>query len=188
MCIRDREWTPPVMVSQEAKTKSTPRKDLFQTESDPGKWIGKLDHSDPLKMTFFWVIQLILFLFSIILFIIRLKGRNPKLEARMQKEKLLESKLRVALKHNDVSGFHQALRRRIRLRIGIACDQANTSALSSSEIVDLLHSKGYSEKVVSEILEVLKVCDDMQYAAASDEPNNIEITFQRTQTILEKIK
>ena len=162
--------------------------DLFQTESEPGNWINKLATPNPLESNTFWIIQITFSGIFISILIFRFKGRNPRLEARKQKERLLETKAREALKHKDVPGLHQALRRRIRLRVGIACDQSNTSALSSTEIINLLNTSGYSDEIVGEVLQLLKICDESEYAGTSNEPSNIESTFQRSRAILKKIK
>ncbi len=162
--------------------------DLFQTESEPGEWKAKLATTDPLRSSTLWLSQFILtgILIGIIFF--RIKRLNPREEARKQKEKRLEIKTRDALKHKDVSGFHRALRRRIRLRVGIACKHSNTSALSSSEIINLLHRKRYPEDIVSGIIELLKICDELEYAGVSSDVSGIEETYQKSKAILSKIK
>ena len=162
--------------------------DLFQTESEPGDWKEKLTISDPLRSNTFWLSQLILtgILSGVIFF--RIKRLNPREEARRQREKRLETKTREALKHKDVSGFHQALRRRIRLRVGIACKHPNASALSSSEIINLLNRKRYPTDLVNGIIELLKICDELEYAGGSNDVSGIEETYQKSQAILSKIK
>ncbi len=162
--------------------------DLFQTESEPGEWNEKLTTSDPLRSNTFWLSQLILtgILSGVIFF--RIKRLNPREEARRQREKRLETKTREALKHKDVSGFHQALRRRIRLRVGIACKHPNASALSSSEIINLLNRKGYPADLVTGIIDLLKICDELEYAGGSNDVSGIEDTYQKSQAILSKIK
>lgn len=184
------EWIAPEISTPSTATES-PKKtvqNLFQTESEPGKWIHVLATPDPLKSNAFWTMQIIFSGIFIGIVLFRLKARNPRLEVRKQKERLLEAKARDALKHKDVSGVHQAIRRRIRLRVGIACDHSNTSALSSSEIITLLNASGYSDTIVHEIVELLKVCDESEYAGTSNGSSNIESTFQRAQAILKKIK
>ena len=162
--------------------------DLFQTESEPGEWNEKLTISDPLRSNTFWLSQLILtgILSGVIFF--RVKRLNPREEARRQREKRLETKTREALKHKDVSGFHQALRRRIRLRVGIACKHPNASALSSSEIINLLNRKGYPADLVTGIIDLLKICDELEYAGGSNNVSGIEDTYEKSQAILSKIK
>jgi hypothetical protein len=162
--------------------------DLFQTESEPGEWNEKLTISDPLRSNTFWLSQLILtgILSGVIFF--RIKRLNPREEARRQREKRLETKTREALKHKDVSGFHQALRRRIRLRVGIACKHPNASALSSSEIINLLNRKGYPADLVTGIIDLLKICDELEYAGGSNNVSGIEDTYEKSQAILSKIK
>ena len=182
-------WNAPQSsVAQATKEVPATSKELFQTESDPGEWISRLALISPLKSTPFWMTQLLLLALFIAIILIRFNRRNPRLEARKQKEKLLEAKTRDALKHKDISGFHQALRRRIRQRVGIVCDHPNASALSSTEIIKLLKNYGYSEDILSEILELLNICDDMEYAALSSEGDDIESTFQKSQAVLKNIK
>ncbi len=173
-------------MARQPVTKST--QDLLQTESEPGRWINVLATPTPHKSIIFWLCQLLPLGILIGLIIYRFKRRNPREEARRMREKQLESKAKDALRHKDISGLHQATRRRIRLRVGIACNRANTSALSSSEIISLLNRKGYSKEIVSEIIEILKTCDELEYAGEASRSSNIESTFQRSQAILKKLK
>ena len=83
--------------------------DLFQTDSEPGKWIDSLSTHIPYKSNAFWIIQFISFALFVIVLLIRFKRRNPQREAQRRKEKLLEVKARDALKHKDSSGLYQAL-------------------------------------------------------------------------------
>ncbi len=142
----------------------------------------------PFKSSIFWIAQFGCTIAAASIMIFRIRRRNPKLELRKQKEKLLDGKIREALKHKDTSGFHQALRRKIRLRVGIACDQTNTSALSSSEIINLLRQKQFPENIVTDILNLLKVCDDLEYAQNPNNVTTLELIFTNASTTLKNIK
>tara|TARA_B100002019_G_scaffold193309_1_gene167305 strand:+ start:2820 stop:4610 length:1791 start_codon:yes stop_codon:yes gene_type:complete len=184
------KWTVPesngYLSTPEPLMKSS--QDLFQTDSEPGKWIDSLSTPIPYKSNIFWIIQFIFFALFISALLTRLKKGNPRREAQRQKERLLEGKARDALKHKDPSGLYQALRRRIRLRVGIACNQSNASALSSTEIITLLHKKGYKKELIDEVVELLKICDESEYAGTTNGSSNIESTFQRTLIILKRLK
>lgn len=184
------KWLAPPSTAKGTTTQSVrmSTQGLFQTESEPGEWNVKLAIADPFHSRTFWLSQLILTgILSGVIFL-RIKRLNPKEEARRQREKHLETKTREALKHKDVSGFHQALRRRIRLRVGIACKHPNASALSSSEIINILNHKGYPSNLVNGIIELLKICDELEYAGSSSDVYSIEETYQKSQAILSKIK
>ena len=140
--------------------------DFFQTEQEPGKWVQILTISKPLSSTTFWFSQIFCILVASSILFLRIRRRDQNLELLRQKDKLLDGKIRQALKHKDSSGFHRALRRKIRLRVEIACEQPNTSALSSTEIIKLLR-KQFPENVITEILNLLKICDDLEYAQQS---------------------
>ena len=84
--------------------------------------------------------------------------------------------------------YTKPFRRRIRTRVGIACDQSNASALSSTEILTLLNQKGYKKEVIDEVIELLKICDESEYAGTTNGSSNIESTFQRTLIILKRLK
>ena len=178
--------SPATGITTQPVRKST--QDLFQTESEPGEWNGKLKITDSLHSNAFWLSQLILTFILVGVIFFRIKKLNPREEALRQREKRLETKTREALKHKDTSGFHQALRRRIRLRVGIACKHPNASALSSSEIINLLSGKGFPADLVNGIIELLKICDELEYAGGSSDASSIEKTYQKSQIILSKIK
>lgn len=183
-------WTDPKQnnLSTQNSVPSVSRQDLFQTESEPGQWEENLTTPKPLKSSIFWITQFGCTIVAASILIFRIRRKNPKLELRKQKEKLLDGKIREALKHKDTSGFHQALRRKIRLRVGIACDQTNTSALSSLEIINLLRQKQFPENVVTDILNLLKVCDDLEYAQNPNNVTTLELVFKNAAATLKNIK
>uniref|UniRef100_UPI00389A7EB8 BatD family protein n=1 Tax=Candidatus Chordibacter forsetii TaxID=3381758 RepID=UPI00389A7EB8 len=183
-------WTDPNQnnLSTQNSVPAVSRQDLFQTESEPGQWVEILTTPKPFKSSIFWITQFGCTIAAASIMIFRIRRRNPKLELRKQKEKLLDGKIREALKHKDTSGFHQALRRKIRLRVGIACDQTNTSALSSSEIIKLLKRKQFSENVVADILDLLQVCDDLEYAQNPNNVTTLELVFKKASATLKNIK
>ena len=183
-------WTNPKQnnLSIQNSVPSVSRQDLFQTESEPGQWVEILTTPKPFKSSIFWITQFGCTIIASSILIFRIRRRNPKLELRKQKEKLLDGKIREALKHKDTSGFHQALRRKIRLRVGISCDQTNTSALSSSEIINLLKQKQFSENVVADILDLLQVCDDLEYAQNPNNVTTLELVFKKASATLKNIK
>jgi hypothetical protein len=183
-------WTDPNQknLSSQNSFPAVSRQDLFQTESEPGQWEENLTTPNPLKSSIFWITQFGCTIAAASIMIFRIRRRNPKLEIRKQKEKLLDGKIREALKHNDTSGFHQALKRKIRLRVGIVCDQTNTSALSSLEIIKLLKQKQFSENVVADILDLLQVCDDLEYAQKPNNISTLELVFKKASATLKNIK
>ena len=162
--------------------------DFFQTEQEPGKWVQILTISKPLSSTTFWFSQIFCILVASSILFLRIRRRDQNLELLRQKDKLLDGKIRQALKHKDSSGFHRALRRKIRLRVEIACEQPNTSALSSTEIIKLLKEKNFPEDVISEILNLLNICDDLEYAQQPNTSSTLELTSKKASKILKKIK
>ena len=162
--------------------------DFFQTEQEPGQWVRTLSIPKPLNSPTFWFSQIFCILAASSILFLRIRRRDQNLELLRQKDKLLDGKIRQALKHKDSSGFHRALRRKIRLRVEIACEQPNTSALSSTEIIKLLKEKNFSEGVISEILNLLNICDDLEYAQQPNTPSTLELTSKKASKILKKIK
>jgi hypothetical protein len=119
---------------------------------------------------------------------LRIRKRKSASELLKKKEKVLLIKIREALKHKDSIGFHRILSKSIRLRVGIACKHAKTHALSSPEVVELLKSASFSKEVVDEALELLRLCDELEYAGSVTQKNDLEPTFRKSQSLLKKIK
>ena len=162
--------------------------DLFQSEPEPGKWITELSTSDLSKSKKFWLLQSLFLVALIVVVILRLKRQNPLEISLAKKDKALDLKARSALKHNDESGLYQAIRRRIRLRVGIVCNHTNSSALSSDEVFKILKKEGFHAEIIDEVVEILKICDESDYAGTKETGSNLDSILQRSLLVLKKIK
>lgn len=183
------KWVEPSTLENPSAAQSSEGKNLYrQTESEPGEWINLLATPKPFQSPVFWAIQSLSSMIFLALFTRRLLRRDPQLEGRLKKDKFLDRKIRESLKMKDRSGFHKSLRSRIRLKVGIACKHPNPSALSSSEIVNLLNEKDFPEALVSEVLNLLKICDDLEYAGSAHASSALESTFELSKSVLRKIK
>ena len=108
--------------------------------------------------------------------------------SRVKKDKALDLKAKNALKHNDESGLYQAIRRRIRLRVGTVCNHPNSSALSSNEVFKILKKEGFPAEIIDEVIEILKICDESDYAGTKETGSNLDSILQRSLLVLKKIK
>ena len=185
------EWVQPAVNSSLDATKQTSplhTQDLFQTESDPGDWEPTLALSEPRYSYWFWLFQVFSFILAISIGLLRLKKSSSSTKLLKQKEKLLAQKTRDSLKHKDVAGFYRNLSKGIKLRVGIACHYSNTQALSSSEVIHLLQSSSLSQEIVQEVIQVLKQCDEQEYAGSTSGKEDLEVIFHKTQSLMKKIK
>jgi hypothetical protein len=185
------EWVQPTVNSSLDATKQTPplyTLDLFQTESEPGEWKPTLALSEPRYSYWFWLFQILLFILAISIGLLRLKKSSSSNHLLRQKEKLLALKTREALKHKDVAGFYRNLSKSIKLRVGIACHYSNTQALSSAEIIHLLQNSSISQEIVQEVIQLLKQCDEQEYAGSTSGKEDLEFIFHKTQSLMKKIK
>jgi len=186
-----KEWIAPADTTLSSAPKQVPQKqvqDLFQTDSDPGVWVTSLSLVDPIHSASFWILQVVLFLTVLVVIYLRIRKRKSASELLKKKEKVLLIKIREALKHKDSIGFHRILSKSIRLRVGIACKHAKTHALSSPEVVELLKSASFSKEVVDEALELLRLCDELEYAGSVTQKTDLDSTFRKSQSLLKKIK
>ena len=161
---------------------------MFQTESEPGDWLNSITVADPLRSKLFWLTQAV-GLFLVCLFIlVRIRTRDPLLEERKLKDRLLENKIRDAVKHGDWTGFYKHLSRRIRLRISMACPDSNPSALSSVELISLLKKHGFSNTVTEGVSQLLQTCENSEFSGSSESSTSLESELTHAQSILGKLK
>lgn len=159
-----------------------------QMKLEGGDWTETFAVENPLRSIVFWASHCsILLAFSATVFL-RSRNLDPLVRSKLQKERTLDAKLRNSIRHKDAYGFYQALRRRIRLRIGLACKCDNVSALSRFEAVELLRQNGYSEELVRKTDELLGACENSAYGGVDAEVNELEPILLQARSILKKIR
>jgi len=163
-------------------------RDLFQTESEPGTWTSPPSIVHPLQSVLFWTLQagggLI---FALVLFL-KARKKDPRRDALLRKERVLQGKLSNAVKLKDGSSFYQNLRKILRLRIGMVCGHDHPAALSTHELIGLLQKNHFSSEVCSETENLLRQCDDQEYAASSGSAQSLQVHYQQSTALLKKMK
>jgi len=184
------KWAQP---KSEASTEKTElarisTRDLFQTESDPGNWAPSPSIEHPFRSGLFWSLQAAGGLtFGLILFL-KARKKDPRRDALLRKEKVLHGKLSNSLKLKDGSSFYQNLKKILRLRIGMACRHDHPAALSTHELIALLHKNNFPAEVCSETENLLEQCDDQEYAASSGSAQSLQVHYQQSTALLKKMK
>lgn len=184
------KWIEPV--SQEGGIDELPAQksvsDMFQTESEPGDWVNSITVADPLRSKLFWLIHAVGLILFCLFIVLRIKSRDPLLEERKLKDRVLENKIKDAVKHGDRAGFYKHLSRRIRLRISMACPDSNPSALSSIELLNLLKKHGFSNTVTEGVSQLLETCENSEFSGGSESSTSLESELRHAQSILGKLK
>ena len=163
-------------------------RDLFQTESEPGTWTSPPSIVHPLQSVLFWTLQAGgCLIFALVLFL-KVRKKDPRRDALLRKERVLQGKLSSAVKLKDGSSFYQNLRKILRLRIGLVCGHDHPAALSTHELIGLLQKNHFSGEVCSETENLLRQCDDEEYAANSGSAQALQVHYQQTTALLKKMK
>ena len=113
-----------------------------------------------------------------------MKKRDPKRDALIKKEKLLESKLSQSLKLMDAPSFYQTLRKILSIRIGRVCNHDKPSALSTSELVAILQKKNFSTDICDQTELLLQTCDNQEYAAENASETSLKEQFSKAEKLL----
>jgi hypothetical protein len=142
----------------------------------------------PLQSGLFWTLQggggLI---FAVVLFW-KARKKDPRRDALLRKERVLQGKLSNAVKLKDGSSFYQNLRKILRLRIGMVCGHDHPAALSTHELIGLLQKNHFSREVCSETENLLGQCDDQEYAASSGSSQSLQVHYLQSTALLKKMK
>ena len=183
------KWAQPQepTVAQESRPERISTKDLFQTESEPGEWKVSLAVARPFSTSAFWILQVLGATLSCGLLLWKMKKRDPKRDALIKKEKLLEGKLSQSLKLMDAPSFYQTLRKILSIRIGRVCNHDKPSALSTSELVALLQKKKFSTDICDQTELLLQTCDNQEYAAENASEISLKEQFSKAEKLLKQL-
>jgi len=117
-----------------------------------------------------------------------MRNKDPWLEKLKLKDKALQVRLKDCVKLTDRDGFYQSLKRMIRLRITMIFPKTNISALSTSELINLLHTQGFPPNVTDEISQLLHLCETKEYAGSDRSDESLDSLFSRARQIIRQIK
>ena len=70
----------------------------------------------------------------------------------------------------------------------MVCEHDHPAALSTHELIGLLEKNHFSGEVCSETENLLRQCDDQEYAASSGSTLDLQAHYQQTTVLLKKIK
>ena len=179
------EKNAPPRLDEQTKTSTA---DLFQTESEPGEWMSTLEQPLLFENPAFWYFQSIPLLgFSILTFwgLTRRSGEKEKLR---QKEIVLSRQMKDSVGFNDAPSFLRAFRDLVRIRLAALRNHPNPSSLSSDELVALLQSGDNSEESIAEIKELLRSCDDQEFAGNELTRQPLDTLHQKGAKLIQKLK
>ena len=164
-----------------------PKTDLFQTASDPGKWVYSLRTNDIETNPWFWGIQIIPFCGIISLVFFGIKKRNKIEEGFRLKKINLTRKLNESVTHKDAVGFFRAFKDLTRLNTNKWDRSINTFALSNDELISLLRKHKVDELVVHDIEEMLSLGDGLEFAADHDQDLDFKNLNSRASTVFKQL-
>jgi hypothetical protein len=190
---RGEQWTPtapgsnsPFAPPDESTRRSSP--DLFQAESEPGKWVSTLEPSPLMNRAAFWYFQAIPLagFCSLTFWGVRRKGRGK--EKFKRKENSLSRQMKDAVGFNDASSLLRAFRDLLRLKIAKIHKHPNPSSLASEELLALLQAGKNSNEVIDAVKELLRSCDDQEFAGNELAKQPVEDLYRKGFAILKKIR
>lgn len=186
------KWTPgnPENIGnlEQKKITQTSTADLFQTESEPGEWVSKLEQSLLFENPTFWFLQSIpLIAFSGFIFwgLTRRSGEKEKLR---QRKISLSRQMKDSVGFNDASSFLRAFRDLVRIKLASLRNHPNPSSLSSDELVILLQTGDNTEELISDIKEMLRSCDDQEFAGNELAKHPLDTLYQKGAKLLKQLK
>lgn len=170
----------------ESTRPSTP--DLFQAESEPGEWVGALEPSLLMNNPTFWYFQAIPFAGFCSLTCWGI-GRKKRGRAKLKrKANSLSRQMKDAVGFNDASSLLRAFRDLLRLKISKIHNHPNPSSLASEELIVLLKAGKNSDEVIGAVKELLRSCDDQEFAGNELAKQPVEDLYRKGFAILKKIR
>jgi len=162
--------------------------DLFQTESEPGEWMSSLEQTLLFENPAFWYFQAIPLLGFCTLTFWGLTRRSGEKEKLKQREIVLTRQMKDSVGFNDGSSFLRAFRDLVRIRLASLRNHPNPSSLSSDELVALLQTGDNSEELITDIKELLRSCDDQEFAGNELARQPLDTLYQKGAKLIQKLK
>jgi hypothetical protein len=190
---RGEQWTPndqgsnsPFSRPDESTRQSS--QDLFQAESEPGEWVSALEPSPLMNNPAFWYFQAIPLagFCSLTFWGVRRKRRGK--EKFKRKENSLSRQMKDAVGFNDPSSLLRAFRDLLRLKIAKIHKHPNPSSLASEELIVHLKAGKNSDEVIGTVKELLRSCDDQEFAGNELAKQPVEDLYRKGFAILKKIR
>ena len=96
--------------------------------------------------------------------------------------------MKDAVGFNDASSLLRAFRDLLRLKIARIHKYPNPSSLASDELIALLKAGKNSDEVISAVKELLRNCDDQEFAGNELARQPVEDLYREGSAILKKIR
>ena len=162
--------------------------DLFQTESEPGKWQESLATYDLSKSGMFWTLQSIPLAGFVYLIFLGFQKRNGIKTNRKQNENILLQRMKDSVDNRDSVTFFRTFRDLLRMKIGALNNHSNPSSLSSSELLAELQLKKAYLDLVDPIKGFLRKCDDYEFAGNESHSVELNSELEEAMRIYKKIR
>ena len=162
--------------------------DLFQTESEPGKWQESLATYDLSKSGMFWTLQSIPLAGFVFLIVLGFQKRNGIKTNRKQNENILLQRMKDSVDNRDSVTFFRTFRDLLRMKIGALNNHSNPSSLSSSELLAELQLKKAYLDLVDPIKGFLRKCDDYEFAGNESHSVELNSELEEAMRIYKKIR
>ena len=193
---RGKQWIPDDQESdylgQSGDPKNLSTSDLFQAESEPGEWVSTLEPNGSgvplLKNPIFWYSQVIPFLGFGCLIFLGIKRKSGGKAKFKQKENSLFRQMKDSVGFNDASSLLRAFRDLLRLKISKIHKHPNPSSLASEELIGFLKAGKNSDEVISSVKELLRSCDDQEFAGNELAKQPVEDLYRKGFNILKEIR
>ena len=88
----------------------------------------------------------------------------------------------------DAPSFYQTLRKIISVRIGRICRHDKPSALSTTELIALLHSNKFPAEICEQTQILLQTCDSQEYAAENEPTTSLKDQIQHAEILLKQLQ
>ncbi len=163
-------------------------KDLFQTESEPGEWVQGFEKSKIESFWIFWVLQGVPLSGVCCLVYAGFVKRKGGKRATKQKEAQLKRMMRDSASNQNNVNFLRYFRNLLQLKVSSLRYHPNPSALSSEEILSLIKRKSNDSEVTSHIKELLKKCDDLEFAKGENSKVFLMDEYKQAIQILKKLR
>ena len=164
-----------------------PKSDLFQTASDPGKWVDSLKAKKIESKLWFWGIQILPLTGAMSLAFLGMKKRN-KIEEDFRLKKInFNRKLNESVNHRDAVGFFRAFKDLTRIHASKRDRTTNAFALSNEELITFLREHKVEEILVRDIEEMLTLGDGLEFAADHDQTLDFKVLNSKASAIFKKL-
>jgi len=115
------------------------------------------------------------------------KRRDGKQKFR-QKQNSLHRQMKDAVGFNDSSSLLRSFRDLLRLKLAKLHGHPNPSSLASEEIITLLRKGKNSNDLIEDVQEMLKNCDDQEFAGSELTKQPLDSLYRKGSVLLRNLR